>query len=360
MSHTCAAEAEVASEFPKLYAFCSAHPARRPERPEIWERVLRVARNCRPILDELRARGLDLVQLDQYTPPNVDRQPLHEAVLNWLPKMEDPLTVTICLSRLTEPKAKGLVKKNRELMLDLARKWNAELGQDDEERTLAVLAQVVMRAVVARDVPEVLGWARDTKLHLEARMFYVSDLERFARKPGIARDELLRLVNDSELGSAAVWAIAGAMKADALPVLRELRASSPHDHVRQAAAIVARKLEARSGRVDLAPSSPSTLPPGYASTTIEFDTDRVPEFLSGVEREFRAQLPSGVAAQLALSADQLKRGQRRFHTTSLTFEDGGVSQIGVGLIAEDEDVVVLELQFDPKLRHGVDSVVGKF
>jgi hypothetical protein len=190
-------------------------------------------------------------------------------------------------------------------------------------------------------------------------MFYVNDLDRFARKPGIARDELLRLVNDSDLGSAAVWAVAGAMKADALPVLRQLRASSPHD-VRQAAAIVVRKLEARSGRVDLAQSSPATLPAGYVSTTIEFDTDRVPEFLSGIEREFRAQLPQGVAAQLALSADQLKRGQRRFHVTSLTFEDGGVSQIGVGLIAEDEDVVVLELQFDPKLRHGLDNVLGKF
>ena len=80
----CAAEIELAREFPKLYAFESDHPALRPVSAEILERVLRVARNCRPMLEDLRARGLDRVCLDQYTPPgdgpaaarsNCDRMP---------------------------------------------------------------------------------------------------------------------------------------------------------------------------------------------------------------------------------------------------------------------------------------------
>ena len=46
----CPAEVELAHEFPELYAFFVEHPASRPQGDEIWSRVLRVARNCAPML----------------------------------------------------------------------------------------------------------------------------------------------------------------------------------------------------------------------------------------------------------------------------------------------------------------------
>src|SRR5579864_6225790 len=87
----CVAEVELANEFSELYAFFLEHPINLPQRAEIWERVLRVARNCEPILTDLRLRGLTLVRLDQYTPPGTDRRPLYQTVLDWLPRIQDPL-----------------------------------------------------------------------------------------------------------------------------------------------------------------------------------------------------------------------------------------------------------------------------
>lgn len=242
------AELDLASEFPDLYAFFSNHPITNPKRGEIWERVLRVARHCKPVLDDIRSRGLDLVLLDQYTPAGTDRRPLYEAVIEWLPKIQDPLTLSICLGRLLEPSARPLVKKSRELLLNLARLWNDRLRGCDNERVLPVLAQCVMRAVVERDIPEVLIWVRDSSLPAEARASYIIDLQRFARRPGIAREALLELTQDSSVGSAAVWAIAVALKTDALSVLHHLLDSSPHESVRKTASTVAKKIEARIER----------------------------------------------------------------------------------------------------------------
>jgi hypothetical protein len=62
----CTAEDELAHDFPDLFASYVRNAAIRPDRCEIWERVLRVARNCEPILRDIRSRGLHLLRLDQY------------------------------------------------------------------------------------------------------------------------------------------------------------------------------------------------------------------------------------------------------------------------------------------------------
>lgn len=342
----CAAKASVAREFPALYAWFSKYPASRPQTDETWERTLRVARNCAPILSDLRERGLDLVRLDQYTPPGTDRLPLYQTVIEWLPRIQDPLSLTICLSRLTEPGARLSVRKHRELLLNLARQWNEKLREDDHEHTLSVLSQCLMKAVRERDVPEVIQWAKDQLLSRDARANYVLDLQRFAKKPGLTRDALIELLADGEVGSAAVWALAGALKNEALPLLRELRTSSPDESVRTAAKAVVKKLEARSGKVSLPKADPSVFPQGYCSTSIELDTDRVPELLSSLERAVGGKLQPGVAEQLALSAAKIRRGSRRFHIVQIVLGNGATSQLGFGLHGEDEDVIVVEVFFD--------------
>jgi len=107
------------------------------------------------------------------------------------------------------------VKKNRALMLRLAGDWNQRLPGDDREQTLAVPPPCVAKAALQRDLAEILNWASDGHLSAEARANHVFGLERFARKPGLARDALFALVNGREVGSAAVWALAGALKAEA-------------------------------------------------------------------------------------------------------------------------------------------------
>lgn len=356
----CAAEIELASEFPELFAFYSAHPVSRPEHPEQWERSLRVARNCCPILEDLRARGLDLVRVDHYTPPGTDRRPLYQTVIDWLPRIQDPLALSICLDRLGEPGARALVKKNRELLLSLARKWNDRLREEDREHTLAAFSYCVVGAARESDLPEILDWVRDGRLPSDVRAAYIFDLKRFARKPGIARDAIVALVNDREVGRAAVWSLAEAMKAEALPLMREIRDSSPHDSVRQVATAIVKKIEARLRRVDLADASPAMLPQGYASTSIEFNTEYVPKLLSALERELKGQLKPEVGQQLALSADQIKRGRRRFHIVDLLLPGGVASQVGFGLYAEDEDVIVVEIHFDARFRDSVDAALNGF
>ena len=355
------AEANLAHEFPKLYAFCTANDARRPQRDEVWENLLCAARNSEPILNDLRTRGLDLVQLNQYTPPATDLKPLYATVLDWLPRVQDPLTLSMCLGRLLEPGARALVKKNRELLLSLAREWNKPESED--RWTLSVLAQCVMRVVLERDVPEIVNWATDSRLPADARASYTADLQRFARKPGLARDALAVLVKDEAVGGAAVWALAGALKTEALPLLRELRQSSPNERVRNAATAVVKKIEARSRRVELPGATPEILPKGYGSTSIEFDTERVPELLSILERELRGRFRSKDSDQLALSANQMKRGRRRFHVIPFSFSDESVTQLGFGLYAEDEDAIVVEIHFDAELSKAVyaalDSVMSK-
>jgi hypothetical protein len=239
------AEIDVANEFPELYAFFGSHPVSRPETAEIWRRVLCVARNSAPVLDDIRSRGLNLVHLEQHSPAGIDRMPIYKGVIEWLPKIQDPLTLSICLDRLLEPGARPLVKKSRELLLNLARAWNERLRGCDNESVLHVLAQCLMRAALESDVPEVLSWVRDCGLSAEARRSYVLDLQRFARKPGGARDALLELSRDGVVGGSAVWAIGGALKGDVLPLLHELRDSSEHESVRKSAATVAKRIEAR-------------------------------------------------------------------------------------------------------------------
>lgn len=336
----------------------SAHTAVLPRSAETWARTLRVARNCQPILEDLRSRGLDLVRLDQYTAPETDRRPLYETVFAWLPKVQDPLTLTVCLGRLAEPGARALVKRNRELLLRLAREWNERLRGDDREHTLSVLSQCVMKTVVERDLPEVLVWAGDTHLRAEVRASYILGLQRFARKPGLARNALFEMLNDSDVGRAAVWAIAGALKSDALPILRDLRRSSPHDAVRETAGVVAKKLEARSRRLDLPVANRSMLPHGYVSTSIEFDTDRVPQLLSLLEQELKGEFESTIREQLALSASQLKRGHGRFHIVPITSESAALP-IGFGLYAEDDDVIVVEIYSDATVREAVGRGISR-
>jgi hypothetical protein len=355
-----AAEAQLAREFPKLFSFCTANEVRRPQRDEQWESLLCLARHSGPILSDLRKRGLDLVRLDQYTPPETDRQPLYETVFDWLPKVQDPLTLSMCLARLTEPSARTLVKKNRELLLGLARKWNKlEAEGKRGKRVLSVLAQCVMRAALERDVPEVVNWAKDNSLPADARSSYTLDLQRFATKPGLAREALVGFVNDAAVGGAAVWAIAGALKAEALPLLRELRHSSPNEIVRRAATAAVKKIEARLGRVTLPDARPVELPRGYSSTSIEFDTDRVPEFLSCLERQLKGRFRPDDSDQLALSANQMKRGRRRFCIVPFSLLESTV-QLGFGFYAEDEDAIVVELHFDTRLRDAVDSTLSSF
>jgi hypothetical protein len=355
---SCAAEVELARDFPALYASYKAHPVLCPDNPETWERVLRVAKNCRPVLDDLRERGLDLVRLDQYTAPGTDRRPIYLTVLEWLPGIHDPLTLTICLSRLTEPRALPLVKKNRELLLSLARQWNDRLRKEDSERTLAVLSQCVMRAALERDLPEILAWANDRGIPGEVRANYVLGLERFARKPGLARDSLIALVNDGDVGRAAVWALADACKTEALALLRQVRDSGAHDSARRAAAAAVKKIEARSSKVNLPKASLAMLPQGFVSTSIEFDTERVPELLSNLERELSGRLESQAAQSLTLSANQLRRGQRRFYILTLALSDGAATQLGFGLYAEDDDVIVAEVHFDEGLRDAVNAAIN--
>src|SRR5215475_10368444 len=88
------AEFQLAGAFPDLYPFYSRHPGSRPQRSESWEQALLVARNPQPILADLRSRGLNLVHLNQYTPPGTDLRPLYETVLEWLHRIQDPLTLT--------------------------------------------------------------------------------------------------------------------------------------------------------------------------------------------------------------------------------------------------------------------------
>jgi hypothetical protein len=102
------------------------------------------------------------------------------------------------------------------------------------------------------------------------------------------------------------------------------------------------------------------LPQGYVSESIEFDTDRVPELLSILEEGVKGRLKPGDDEQLSLSANQLKRGRGRFHIVPLTLLDGVVRQLGFGLYAEDEDVIVVEIHFDPSLRDAVDSALRRF
>jgi hypothetical protein len=218
----------------------------------------------------------------------------------------------------------------------------------------------VAEAARESDLPEILGWAKDRRLPGEARAAYIHNLKRFARKPGIARDAIVALVNDREVGCSAVWSLAEAMRTEALPLMREIRDSSPHDLVRQVAAGIAKKMEARLRRVDLADASPAMLPPGFVSATIELDTDHVPKLLSIRKRELKGQLKPGVGQQLVLSASQIKSGRRRFHVVELLLPDGVVSQMGFGLYAEDEDVTVAEIYFDASFRDSVHAALSRF
>ena len=130
--------------------------------------------------------------------------------------------------------------------------------------------------------------------------------------------------------------------------------------MRDAAGFVVNKIEARARKTNLANSSPAMLPQGYAAMSVEFDTDCVPEFLSILEQELKCQLTPGAAEQLALSANQLKRGQKRFHIISLTSLEGVSGQLGFGLFAEDEDAVVLEVHFEAGLRSAIDAALARF
>jgi hypothetical protein len=220
--------------------------------------------------------------------------------------------MTICLSRLLEPEARTFLQKHRELLLTLTREWNDRLREDDRELTLATLAQCFMRTARERDVPEILGWVNDTSLPAAVRASYVHDLQRFARKPGPARDTLVALLHDKAVGRTAVWAVSGALKLEALRHLRELQRSCQDNSLREIAAAAVSKIEARSRRANLPGASPAMLPQGYASTSIELDTVCLPQLVAAVERELSGHLESGTADQLSIVANQLKRGRADF------------------------------------------------
>lgn len=355
----CNAELELAREFPRLWESYVTNPAVRPSNPEIWERILRVARNGQPILDAARAQGLDLLRIDSYTPPGTVSQPLFQAIVKELPAVEDPLTLLICLGRLGEPEARGLVKKNREMFLGLARRWNGPSTDQDTRFALASLARCVMTGALARDLPEILDWVQNPLIPAEGRWGYIDGLQRFARTPGPVRDTLVKLLNDGELGAAAVWALARALKAEALPRLQELQASSPHRPIRAAARAAAQKLGARTERVELPKASPAQLPKGYATRSSEFDTDHLPGLLSELEQAMRGRWTPEVRRQLVLAAEQLKRGQRRFYVVPFTFADGEETQLGFGLFGEDEDVLVVEIHFEARFRDAVEVAMRR-
>jgi hypothetical protein len=347
------AEAAVAAEFPALYTWFSQFPARRPDSVETWERTLQIARNCAPIIAELRSRGFDLVLLEQSTPPGRDLVPLYQTIINWLPKVQDPLSLTICLGRLMEPGARPVIRKHRELLLRLARQWNRTLRKDDREHTLSALAQWVGKVVRQGDVPEVIEWIKEHGLASGARAYYIWALQRFAKESGPARDALVHFLSDEELGGFAVLALVGAMKRDALPFLRDLQASSPHETVRNTAEAEVRKMEARTAKVTLPKADPAMLPLGYGSTSFEQDTGRLPGLLSSLEQALEGSLQAGVAEQLARSAVQVRRGLHRFHIVQIVLGDGASTQLGFGLYGKDEDVLIVELYFDEQFRETV-------
>jgi hypothetical protein len=273
-------------------------------------------------------------------------------------RVQDPLTLSICLGLILEPGARGLIKKKRELFIALAREWNVRLMTDDREYTLARLAQCVMKVVTGRDLAEVIGWARDSRLPLDARFFYTLGLQRFARRPGIARDAVLELLHDRDVGGAAVVALAGALKSDALGVLRDLKQSSLHAPVREPASASIKKIEARTLWRPLPVAHPSALPDGYASASLELDTDQFPRLLEMIEREGNGNFSTGAAEGLTLSANQLKRGKSRFHIVSFVMSAGATTQVGLGLYAEDDDVVLVEIRFGSDLNDAVRRAVA--
>lgn len=235
----------------------------------------------------------------------------------------------------------------------MARQWNEKLRDNDPEHTLSSLAQCLAKAVRAHDVPELVAWIKDPLLPFSARVGYLPALQRFAKESGPARDALIDVLADGELGGFAVWALAGAMKRDALPLLRDLRASSPHEAIRTTAEAEVRKMEARSAKVKLPKADPAMLPPDYVSTSFELDTGCMPKLLSSLERALEGSLQAGVAEQLARSAAQVRRGLHRFHIVQIVLGDGTTTQLGFGLYREDEDVLVIELYFDEQFRETV-------
>lgn len=235
----------------------------------------------------------------------------------------------------------------------MARQWNEKLRDNDPEHTLSSLAQCLANAVRAHDVPTIVAWIKDPLLPFSARMSYLPALQRFAKEPGPARDALIDVLADGELGGFAVWALAGAMKRDALPLLRDLQASSPHETVRTTAEAEVRKMEARTARVTLPKADPAMLPLGYGSTSFEQDTGRLPGLLSSLEQALEGSLQAGVAEQLARSAVQGRRGLHRFHVVQIVLGDGASTQLGFGLYGMDEDVLIVELYFDEQFRETV-------
>lgn len=95
------------------------------------------------------------------------------------------------------------------------------------------------------------------------------------------------------------------------------------------------------------------LPQGYDSTSVELDTDRVPELLSSLERAMEGKLQPGVAEQLARSAAQMRRDSHKFHIVQIVLGNGTTGQLGFGLYGEDEDVVVVKTYFDQEFREAI-------
>ena len=356
----CEAESSIEREFPALYDFLCGNPFRRPDRERAWERHLRVARESEPILAAARQKGLNLVVLNQNRPLGVDPQPLYEAILDWLPRLRDPLTVAVGVARLLEPEAKPLLRRKRAELLQVTREWCQRQRHGDLERALSALAQCVMKVARPADLPEILQWASDRTLPVEARLTFTHELHRFARKPGTVRDLLTALTSDEEVGNQAVWALGRAAGVEALPLLRELLRSSPHESVRKAAKHVTRKLEAKLLRVELPQSDPAKLPGDYFVASIEIDTEQDPGFLATLTKELPGRLEPGAVEQLVLSANQLRRGQRRSYVVPLVAQEGALQNLGFGLFAEDEDVTLLEIYCGGECQGAVERAFASF
>ncbi len=252
------------------------------------------------------------MNLQNVLPRGSDKKVFHEVLLQWLPRIQDPLTLSICLFRILEP---GVLKKShRLLVIELYRRWRPLLrdGHKEVESTPQLLAACYRKVAADRDFEEILKNATDTQLHGDARYEFVVALKRFARKPGPAREALMGLAHDPSVGCAAIQTLADILKADALPLLQTLRQSSDSSRVRNLTGFLIRRLQARSKRIDLPRATPAMLPEGYEVTTIEMDTDRVTELFLLLEVELQAKWGPHLIDQLALSANQLKRGQSRF------------------------------------------------
>ncbi len=241
----CNVEIEFASEFPWLYARMTEFPTLRPRD---WKQSLHTARLYRPIVEALNARGLNMLYLGDLPRSVRERVVVGEVLIEWLRRIEEPQAFGGCLGVLVAHAWPATITENRQIILDLARKWNSQLPATGADSTISRLTKCVAMVANDDDIPELFSWVRDRSLAIELRASYVVKLQQFAKVPGAVRDFLVGLLGDEVLGPAAVRSLSKALQEDALPMFRELQEKNSHVGIREAAALARRKIEARIRR----------------------------------------------------------------------------------------------------------------